>query len=437
VTPAAVMPAVVDLPAVHAVMSPKQIASIVDCTARVNVLHGSVSSGKTVASLTAFLAAVANAPRNGLIFIIARTLQTAERNCLDVLQQPFGPFAPFSRFVHHTRGSNTASILGRTVHIVGAHDVRAEGRIRGATASLIYIDEATLIPESFFFMCLSRLRVRGARMILTTNPDAPNHWLRRKFLLREHELNLRSWHFTLTDNPSLSAEYVSSLHAEYVGLFFRRYVEGIWCLAEGAVFDCFDPDIHVVDTLPPITHWIGTGVDYGTVNPFAAELIGLGDDGVLYVCSEYYYDSKVRYRQLTDDEYAQAMRTWLAGVPIPHSDGLTGVDPQWTIIDPSAASFRLRLHQDGTTSTMADNAVLPGIRLTAGLLATQRLKIHRSCTGLINEFPGYSWDPKAAEKGEDQPIKADDHALDALRYLLHTTQQTWRKRIREPQLITR
>lgn len=379
----------------------------------------------------AFLFAVVNAPENGLIFIVGRTIQTIERNIVDVLQQPLGPFGPFARYVHHNRGANTATIFGRVVHLIGANDVRAEGRIRGSTAALILVDEATLIPEAFWTMCLSRLRVPGAKLLATTNPDSPQHWLRQKFLLRS-DLNMRVWHFDLNDNPSLTADYINSLKAEYTGLFYRRFILGDWCLAEGAVFEAYDPDIHVVDALPLVERWISLGIDYGTVNPFAAELIALGVDGCMYVTNEYYYNSKAKHRQLSDDEYAVAVVDFLDNVPIPGTPNLLGASPQWTVIDPSAASFRLKLSQHGIASVLADNAVLPGVRLLAGLIATRRIKFHRSCTGLISELPGYSWDPKAAERGEDAPLKVADHGVDAARYGLVTTQAAWRNRIREP-----
>jgi PBSX family phage terminase large subunit len=416
----------------YRVMSPKQVSSILDCNARLNIWHGAVSSGKTIASLLAFLHAVANAPHNGLIYIVGRTTQTIERNIIDVLQQPYGPFGPLSSQVLHTRGANTATIFGRTVYLVGANDVRAEGRIRGSTASLIYVDEATLVPEAFFTMCLSRLRVPGARLLATTNPDSPNHWLRQKFLLRQ-DLNLRQWQFTLDDNPFLTESYKRDLKNEYTGLFYRRFISGDWCLAEGAVYEAWDPDRHVVDELPQIMSWIGVGIDYGTTNPFAALLLALGADGLLYLTNEYYYNSKITLRQLTDHDYSAAVRAWLDAVRIPHVEPpLYGVRPSYVVIDPSAASFRLQLHRDHMPSTLADNAVLPGIRIVSSLLATDRLKVHRSCQAIINEFPGYSWCEKAAKRGEDAPIKVDDHALDAARYVLCTTEAAWRFKLAAP-----
>lgn len=421
----------VDLERVTRIMSRKQVRSIMECTARINIWSGAVSSGKTIASLLALLFAIVRAPENGLIFIVGRSLQTVERNIIEVLMQPSGPFGPLARYVSHTRGATTATIFGRVVHLIGASDVRAEGRIRGATAALIYIDEATLIPEAFFTMCLSRLRVRGAKMLATTNPDGPEHWLRRKFLLNTKLTNLRQWHFVLDDNPSLMESYKSDLKAEYTGLFYKRFILGEWCLAEGAVYASWNPDYHVVSQLPPIDAWVAVGIDYGTVNPFAAEVLGLGRDGILYLTNELYYDSKVHRRELSDHQYSERLRDFLAGIEHPGS-GTVGVRPQWTIVDPSAASFRVQLYKDGVNAVLADNNVMRGIRLTSSLLATGRLRVHASCTGFTSEIPSYSWDPKAAEAGFDAPLKANDHALDAQRYAVATTEALWRYRLTQP-----
>lgn len=401
-------------------LSPKQIRSIAESERhRLSVWSGAVRSGKTIASLIAFLIAVAGAPSSGLIIICGRSLQTIERNILDPLQDA-ALFGPLARLVVHTRGATTAVILGRTVHLIGASDARAEGRIRGATVYLAYVDEATLLPEGFFNQLLARLSVPGARLLATTNPDGPAHWLRKKFLLRAGQLDLGTWHFTLDDNPSLASEYVAALKAEYVGLWYRRFILGEWCLAEGVVYDMWEPDRHVVTDLPPIARWLAAGIDYGTLNPFAAVLIGLGSDGVLYAASEWRHEARIARRQMTDAEYSREVRAWL--------DGLH-VRPEWTVVDPSAASMIEQLHRDGITPVGADNAVMDGIRTVSSLLAADRFKVHKSCRGLINEFPAYAWDDKAAEAGEDKPVKAEDHSLDATRYALRTTEALWRPHV--------
>jgi PBSX family phage terminase large subunit len=410
-------------------MSRKQIRSIIESErVKIALWEGAVSSGKTIASLVAFLIAVAQAPENGLIFCVGRTLQTVERNIIEVLMQSAGPFGPLAKYVEHTRGSNVAMIFGRTIHLVGASDVRAEGRIRGATASLIYIDEATLIPEGFWTMCLSRVRVPGARIIATTNPDGPAHWLRKNFLLREGELNLRSWHFVLDDNPFLEESFKADLRREYVGLWYRRFIQGEWCIAEGAVYDMWEEDRHVVAALPEIVDWLALGIDYGTSNPFAAEMLGLGADGRLYLTHEWRYSGREARRQLTDVEYSARLRDWTANLPVP---GLTakGITPRFWVVDPSAASFIQQLYRDRLRPVLADNTVLDGIRLIASLLATDRLRVHESCKGWISEVPGYTWDPDQAEKGVDEPIKAEDHSLDGGRYAIKTTEHLWRPRL--------
>lgn len=419
-----------NLAAVTSVLSPKQITSIVEsASARISIWAGAVRSGKTIASLIAFLIALAVAPDHGLVIIVGRTLQTIERNVIEPLQDR-SLFGELAGQTQHTRGSTTAVILGRTVHLIGASDARAEGRLRGLTACLAYVDEATLVPEGFWTQLLARLSVPGARLLATTNPDGPAHWLRQNFLLRAPELNLASWHFTLDDNPALAPAYIAALKAEFVGLWYRRMVLGEWCLAEGAIYDMWDPERHVVTELPMMRRWIGMGVDYGTTNPFAALILGLGVDNCLYFTHEWRWDSKIQRRQLTDVEYSERLRNWLAGLKHPISD-VVGIRPQWTVVDPSAASFIAQLWQDGLSPAQGDNAVLDGIRTVASLLARDKLKVHRRCEGWINEVPGYSWDEDAAKKGEDKPLKVDDHDMDGGRYVVHTTQAAWRPELRE------
>ncbi|WP_066360293.1 PBSX family phage terminase large subunit [Herbidospora mongoliensis] len=416
------------------VMSAKQIRSIVgvEDTPQIALWAGAVSSGKTIASLLAFFIQVAAAPDHGLIVIVGRTLQTIERNIIEPLESSH-LFGWLGTLIKHTPGSTTAVILGRTVHLIGANDVRAEGRIRGSTIALAYVDEATLIPQSFWMMLLSRLRVRGARLLATTNPDGPGHWLRKDFILKAGEVGARHWHFTLDDNPSLTRDYVDRLKAQYVGLWHRRFIKGEWCLAQGAVYDMWDSDRHVVEKIPPIVRWVAAGADYGTVNPFHAGLLGLGQDGRLYLTHEWRYDSKRELRSLTDAEYSVRFRGWLNGVDI--GGGTRGVQPDYVVIDPSAASFRVQLKDHGLNSVLGKNEVVPGIRTVASLLATDLLKISADCPEIINEFPGYSWDDKKAEKGDDEPVKAEDHGLDMIRYIVHTTQSTWRNHLRERVLV--
>jgi PBSX family phage terminase large subunit len=428
-------------------LSPKQRLSIRQATNRINLWHGSIRSGKTFASMLAWLDFVANAPP-GALLMVGKTKETLERNVLDVLMAP-DMWAPHPSPVRHTRGSNVATIFGRLVYIVGANDAKAEGRIRGLTLIGAYVDEASLLPShGYWLQLLGRLSLPGARLFATTNPDTPMHWLKKEVIDRAGELALSAWHFVLDDNPSLTEVYKAQIRAENVGVWFKRFILGLWVLAEGAIFDMFEPEVggrHVVADVPrdaagrpAMDRWT-LAIDYGTTNPFVALLMGRGIDetgtGRLYVAREWRHDSRAARRQLTDSEYSAALRTWVDGLP---ADLGGPVDIERMIVDPSAASFSAQLWRDGWHGVRgAENAVADGIRATSSLLAADRLRIvggpattattkGTGCDGLIAEKSGYVWDPKAAERGIEQPLKVADHGPDAERYGVMGTRRIWR-----------
>lgn len=398
-------------------LSPKQIDSIVEARAFQNIWEGSVRSGKTIASLLRWLDFVANRPDGGELVMVGRTRDSLARNVFGPLTDPT-IFGSLARDITYTNGAATANVLGRTVHALGANDAQAEPKVRGLTCAGAYCDEITTLPKSFYDQLNARCSIEGSKIFGTTNPDNPAHWARKEYLLRPRETRLKSWHFVMDDNPGLSEEYKARTKATYTGLFYKRNVLGLWVQAEGAIYDMWDEDRHVVNELPPIVRWFGVGIDYGTTNPFVALMVGLGNDGCLYVTSEWRHDSRAAQRSLTDAEYDTALRAWITA---------QGVHPEWVVIDPSAASFIEQAHRGGGLNIApAQNEVGDGIRTVASLLATGRLRIHASCTGLIDEMVGYAWDTKASDQGDDKPIKAADHGPDALRYILRTTESLWR-----------
>ncbi len=420
---------------VPAVLSPKQQRSIAEATARINLWHGAVRSGKTLASIICWLHFVATAPP-GPLLIVGKTKDTVERNVFGPMYELLGPLARTA--ISHTAGANTAVIFGRTVYVVGANDAKAETRIRGLTLVGAYVDEASLVPEAFWAMLLTRLSVSGARLFATTNPDSPVHWLKRDYLAREGGLDMRSWHFELVDNPSLDPAFVAELRKTFVGLWFKRFILGLWVLAEGAIYDTFDPTPggpHVVTELPrddggrlAVDSWT-LSIDYGTTNPFVALLcgIGTGRDGQdrLYVAQEWRWDSRQQMRQLTDAEYSTRLRQWI-DVDL-RADLGQAIDLEGVYVDPSAASFVAQLWRDSWPGVHgADNAVLDGIRSVSSLLAADRLKIHESCTEGIAEKSAYVWDEEAVKRGDEKPLKVADHFPDAERYGVAAMRRHWR-----------
>jgi PBSX family phage terminase large subunit len=422
---------IIDLDAFRRVVSPKQVEAIVESTARVNVWDGAVRSGKTWSSLVRWLKVIREVELGPgeLLVMIGKTKDTLKRNCLEWLAAFLGTGMSW------TPGADTCAILGKTVHLIGANDVRSEQKIRGSTIRAAYGDEGSTWPEDFFLMLLSRLSPPGAWLGLTTNPEGPVHWFKKQVIDRVAELGWRRFQFRLDDNPHLSEEFKAQLSAEYTGVWYKRYILGLWVAAEGAIYDMWDEARHVVRTLPRMLDWWWVGVDYGTTNPFAALLLGVGVDerGAerLYLADEYRWDSVKAMRAKTDVELSQGVRTWVAAAPARISPGAPLVVPQWWAVDPSAASFKAQLRADQVRGVIdADNTVLRGIRVVSSLLSLDRLRVHERCKGWVEEAPGYVWDPKATEKGLDEPLKLNDHSLDGGRYGVMAARPVWRPWLR-------
>lgn len=429
-------------------LSDKQTIAIARSTGRVNIYDGAVRAGKTFASLLAWVAFIATASTKGGLAMVGKNKDSLYRNFFEPIEiQP--ALAWLKPHVHFRQGANVAYIFGRKVHIIGANDDRAENRIRGMTLIGAYVDEVTVIPEGFFKQLLARMSVTGARLYGTTNPDSPAHWLKVNYLDKigvlddDGEPVLPGWnrfHFLMSDNPSLSDDYIRSIKSEYSGLWYRRFVLGMWVSADGAVYDMWDaepfdratPELggHVVPwaELPRMVALLGVGIDYGTTNPSSAILLGLGEDGRIYAIDEYRHDIKEGQLKLTDAQLSAQLKEWLAKEHLPYNHSL---EPSFVFLDPSAAS----LHTQMTVTdripgvTAAENDVLYGIRTVGGVLAQKLLLISDRCDGLIKELPGYSWDDQKQLQGVDAPVKANDHSCDALRYVVTTSERMWRPRL--------
>lgn len=416
-------------------MSPKQESSIKDSFGRVNIWEGSIRSSKTIASLYRWLMYVAEAPRGGELVVVARTRETAYRNVFAPLMDS-SLFGDVSARVSYTARADTAVIMGRTVWVIGASDAKSEKVLRGLTCAGAYVDEITVIPEQFFTQLLGRMSVRGARLFGTTNPDNPAHWLKAKYLDRLDKLpDWRSFHFTLKDNPSLTPEYIESISREFTGLWYRRFILGEWVAAEGAIYDMWDPDKHIVpwESLPQMRRILGVGVDFGTTNATAGLLLGVSDrhdqygqrtGSELWLIDEYRYDPATSQQRKTNEQLSTELRAWINQRHLPYD---THLRPEWVFVDPAAASFLVQLQADGVANvTHADNTVAYGIGTVASLLSSGRLHTTTRTPGFNTEAPGYSWDPAFTLKGEDKPLKVADHSLDAGRYVITTTESVWR-----------
>jgi PBSX family phage terminase large subunit len=267
-------------------------------------------------------------------------------------------------------------------------------------------------------MGLSRLSLPGARFFGTTNPDSPYHWLKTDYLDRRHELNMRVFHFNLEDNVNLDPAYVTELKKEYTGLWYKRFILGLWVLAEGVVYDMWNDDTHAIRPLvsgpngdPKRFQRHIVAVDYGTHNPTVFGLFGYDGTGPpAYMIKEYYYDSEKKGRQKTDSEYADDFKTFLGGIR-----------PVAIYVDPSAASFIAELRKRGYTVMEARNDVIDGIRFVSQLISNGLFYVYRAeCPNTLKEFASYIWDEKSIKAGVDKPVKQFDHCMDMIRYGLFT-----------------
>lgn len=430
-------------------LAPKHRTAVELATHTVNVWEGAVRSGKTVGTYIAWERYVRSAPAGDLV-MIGKTERTLIRNVVRPMQQIYG-----KRHVKLNRGAGEVTMFGRLVYLVGANDERSADKIRGMTLAGAYGDEITIWPESFWEMLLSRFSVEGARFFGTTNPDGPNHWLLeildRALVWLHHDgtvthhdddedrvdLDVARFSFVLDDNPTLSERFIRRLKATYSGVFYKRFILGLWVLAEGTIYDMWSKDRHVLadaDT-PPLSRF-HVGVDDGTAGTFAAQLAGFTTDGRMVIAREFRWNARERQGQITDAQKSKLLTEWLrsceAGTWTDSAGRTPGAldgaaTPRRIHVDPSATSLIRQLELDGWRGVVAKarNEVSDGIRYVASLLALDKLQVHESCTGLIGEAPGYVWDPKAAKRGEEKPLKTNDHHCDATRYVTMGTTDEW------------
>lgn len=373
------------------------------------IADGSVRCGKTMCMTLGFLLwSLANF--DGQSFAMCgKTIESLRRNVITPLHQwTEGIFSITER-----RASNymEVSYNGRknTYYIFGGKDESSAALIQGMTLSGVLFDEVALMPRSFVEQALARCSVSGSKFWFNCNPESPAHWFYLEWIRKAESKNALQIHLTMADNYSLSDDVIKRYERMYTGVFYDRYIRGLWVKAEGLIYPHFTKRHIVPDEKRPYRQYY-ISIDYGTLNPFSAGLWGLYQ-GVWYRVKEFYYDGRKEKVQLTDEEYYKKVEA-LAGDRRIES----------IIVDPSAASFIACIRRHNTYNVRkADNAVVDGIRRVANYLQQDKILISECCKSAIDEFELYAWDEKAGEKsGEDKPIKENDHAMDDIRYFCST-----------------
>ena len=381
---------------------------------RALICDGAVRSGKTSVMSLSFLLWAMGAFRRHSFALCGKTVGSAERNIIhpllavSYLQDNFT--MTYSRSEHVltvTRGGHS-----NRFYVFGGRDEASYMLIQGVTLAGVLLDEVALMPRSFVEQALARCSVDGARFWFNCNPENPMHWFRQEWILQPDKHNALHLHFLMQDNPSLSEETRQRYEHTYSGVFYQRYVLGKWVAAEGVVYSMFSEteNTYRPDQRPKAMAWLSNrtiAVDYGTTNP--TRFLDIYDDGeAIRIDREYDWDSRREHAQKTDREYADDLLAFM------------GPQQCTVIVDPSAASFIAELGRRGVYVAKADNNVPDGIRKTAGLIGRRAIQICETCSRLIDEMGTYVWDEKASQRGEEKPVKQNDHSADALRYYVNS-----------------
>lgn len=396
--------------------SPKQLAFINCSNAKMNIATGSVRSGKTIACTVRWIKYLMEGP-DADYAMLGKSLGTLKRNVINDLFDIVGKGN--AKWVDRQQGE--MKILGKRVYAIGAATEEAEERIRGATFAGAYCDEANLYPESVWMQLQARLSIPGAETFANCNPDSPYHWFYQK-VLRNTQMDRKIWQFGMDDNFSLTEEYRRQLKSQFSGVFYKRFIDGIWCVADGKIYDTFDPNIHCIDTakvidlIPSSRKEYYIGCDQGTsVTCSWSIMCADKQTGRTYKIAEYYYVAKENQRQKDDAEYFKDFQLFINNhVPRQYTHNL----PVYG--DPAASSWDAMLTNHGFNYRHADNNVIEGIKYVLTQLNTGKYFIDRNCKKTIEEYDNYSWDEKAQAKGEDKPKKVFDHSCDSDRYALYT-----------------
>ena len=369
------------------------------------ICDGAVRSGKTSIMMWAFVRWAMENFSGQRFGVCGRTVDSCTKNIIV-------PFTAMSLakeryIVRWRRGDKVMEVRRGAVtnyfEVFGGKDEASYTLIQGRTLAGVLLDEVVLMPRSFVEQALTRCSVDGAKLWFSCNPGSPQHWFYTEWIQRNKERNALYLHFEMTDNPGLSQKTLERYQAMFSGVFYDRYIRGLWVVAEGLIYPMFDESC-IVDELPEKGEYY-VSCDYGTLNPFSAGL-WRWDGKTATRVREYYYSGRENQKNKTDEEYADEVKKLIGEA-----------DVKSIIVDPSAASFIEVLRRRGYMVRKANNDVTNGIMTTARFLQDGILKVHRGCKDCIREFGLYRWDEKFAD---DRPIKENDHAMDETRYFAYT-----------------
>lgn len=366
--------------------------------------HGAKRTGKTILNNDLFLfelrrvrdiANKLNIPLPQYI-LAGADLGAVQRNVLNELTNKYEiefKFDKHNRFI----------LFGVQVCCFGHSKINDMGRIRGMTSYGAYINEGTMANEEVFNEIKARCSGEGARILVDTNPDQPEHWLKTNYIDKADGKVIQSYHFKLDDNTFLTERYKENIKAATpTGMFYDRDIEGLWVSAEGIVYKDFRKEIHYIKSkdLKDINFVkYFAGVDWGYEHPGAIVVLGKDDKGDIYLLEEH-------SKQHEEIEY------WV-NVAKEIKDRYGNIS---FYCDTARPEYIKRFKKENIKAKNGDKAVLAGIGEVARLIKLEKLKIVEDKVDLFKkEIFMYAWNKTTGE-----PIKVWDDVLDSLRYAIYT-----------------
>ncbi|MEW6855077.1 PBSX family phage terminase large subunit [Streptococcus iniae] len=364
-------------------------------------LHGAKRAGKTVVNNDTFVTELdrvrAIADRLDIdepMYILAGTSSTSIQN--NVLQELYNKYGFIPKYDKH------GSFTFRGVKVVQVYTGSISGlkRARGFTSFGAYVNEASLANEDVFKEIISRCSGDGARIVWDSNPDNPNHWLKRDYIDNKDD-KIINFSFQLDDNTFLSERYINSIKsATPNGKFYDRDILGKWTIAEGAIYSDYDKSIHEIDILPDMARYFA-GVDWGYDHYGSIVIIGEDVKG-----NQYLVDGiSEQYKEI--DWWVDRAKEFKAKY---------GDIVFWA--DSARPEHVARFKKEKIKARNAKKAVIAGIEDVAKKFKENKLFIKREVIPrFFDEIYQYKWKPNSTK---DEPLKEYDDVLDAIRYAIYS-----------------
>ncbi len=386
---------------------------------RINLLQGSVRSGKTWISLVLWAFWVASMPKGENYLMAAKSLNTLKRNCLDLLSDLVG-----QKNFTYSISKKEGWLFGRRILLEGVHDTRAEGKIRGLTLTGAYCDELSLFDEEFFKMLLTRLSKKNAKLFATTNPDSPSHWLMEGYIKRKEEIDMLLYNFYLEDNTFLGKEYIEALKKEFSGVFYDRFILGKWVAAQGVIYREFieHKEEFITDEIPPAA-FSQIGVDFGgNKSAHAFILTGIAKDySKIAVLDEWYFKGEITPSALFDSFISFYEKNKCSNIVSAYCDSAEPV-----LIN----GLRTACLKKGIPIHIfkaKKGPVLGRIRFYSLLMNKRALTISSKCKIIIKALEEALWDDNAKEDRRLDNFTSNIDSLDALEYATENIQENMTK----------